>query len=101
MPDLIRYSLVAFLAGITLNLMPCVLPVMPFKIQAVLREIKSDLFARILAAMALLAGSVGFFLVLGTATVYLGLIWGELFQSRFFQVKTLMNAILKASADTS
>ncbi len=36
MPDLILYSLVAFLTGITLNLMPCVLPVMPFKIQQIL-----------------------------------------------------------------
>ncbi len=85
MPDLILYSLFAFLAGITLNLMPCVLPVMPFKIQALLREIKSDLRSRILAAAALLAGSLGVFLTLGIATVYLGLIWGELFQSPVFQ----------------
>jgi len=64
--------------------MPCVLPVIPFKIQAVLTEIQSDLRSRILAAASLLAGSLIFFLIIGLATVYLGLIWGELFQSKSF-----------------
>jgi thiol:disulfide interchange protein DsbD len=31
-----------------------------------------------------MAGSVGFFLMLGLASIYLGLIWGELFQSQIF-----------------
>ena len=84
MNELFLYSLMALMAGAMLNLMPCVLPVMPFKIQAVLREIKSDLAARILAALALMAGSLGFFLLLGLLTVYLGLVWGEVFQSRLF-----------------
>ncbi len=84
MNELFLYGIFAFLAGIALNLMPCVLPVIPFKIQTVLGEIKSDFGSRILAAVALMAGSVGFFFVLGIATVYLGLIWGELFQSRVF-----------------
>lgn len=84
MTELILYSIAAFFAGITLNLMPCVLPVIPFKIQAVLKEVKSDVGSRILAAAALMAGSIGFFFILGIATVYMGLIWGELFQSRFF-----------------
>lgn len=82
--ELLLHGVLAFLAGIALNLMPCVLPVMPFKIQAVLREINSDLPSRILAAAALLAGSLIFFLIIGLASVYFGLIWGELFQSRFF-----------------
>ena len=56
MNELLLHGVLAFFAGIALNLMPCVLPVMPFKIQAVLREIKSDLPSRILAAAALLAG---------------------------------------------
>ena len=84
MNELILYSLLALIAGTMLNLMPCVLPVMPFKIQAVLREIKSDLPSRILAGLALLAGSLGFFLLLGLLTMYLGLIWGEVFQSMYF-----------------
>jgi thiol:disulfide interchange protein len=96
MHDLILYSLFAFFAGITLNLMPCVLPVMPFKIQAVLREINSDLGSRIFAALALLAGSVGFFFILGIATVYLSLIWGELFQSSLFQGALILFLLFSA-----
>lgn len=98
MPNLILYSLFAFMAGILFNLMPCVLPVMPFKIQAILREIKSDRVSRLLAAMALLAGSVGVFLILGIAMVYLGLIWGELFQARLFQGGLSLFLLLSAVA---
>jgi len=83
MNELLLHGVLAFFAGIALNLMPCVLPVMPFKIQSVLSEIKSDFLSRTLAAAALLAGSLGFFLIIGLASAYLGLIWGELFQSRF------------------
>lgn len=39
MTELIGYSVTAFLAGMLLNVMPCVLPVIPFKIQAVMRGI--------------------------------------------------------------
>ncbi len=84
MNELMLYSASAFLAGITLNLMPCVLPVIPFKIKAVLRETESNPGARILAAFAFMLGSIGFFLLIGLASVYFGLIWGELFQSRAF-----------------
>jgi hypothetical protein len=38
METLIAQSAIAFAAGMILNLMPCVLPVMPFKVQALLRE---------------------------------------------------------------
>ncbi|MCP4370373.1 MAG: thiol:disulfide interchange protein, partial [Deltaproteobacteria bacterium] len=75
MNELILYSASAFLAGITLNLMPCVLPVIPFKIKAVLRETESNPGARILAAFAFMLGSIGFFLLIGLASVYFGLIW--------------------------
>ncbi|MCP3899044.1 MAG: DUF255 domain-containing protein, partial [Desulfobacteraceae bacterium] len=84
MNELILYSASAFLAGITLNLMPCVLPVIPFKIKAVLRETESNSGTRILTAFAFMIGSIGFFLLIGLASIYFGLIWGELFQSRAF-----------------
>lgn len=98
MSELFIYSLFAFLAGITFNLMPCVLPVMPFKIQAMLREIESTLTARVLAAAALLGGSIGFFLLLGMATISLGLLWGELFQSSWFQGALSLFLLLAAVA---
>ncbi len=84
MNELILYSVLAFLAGITLNLMPCVLPVIPFKVKTVLRETESNPGTRILTAFAFMLGSIGFFFLLGLASVYFGLIWGELFQSRIF-----------------
>jgi thiol:disulfide interchange protein len=84
MTGLIGYSISAFLAGILLNVMPCVLPVIPFKIQAVMREIGGDIRSRVFAATALLLGSFSFFLVLGGVTAYMGLTWGALFQSGIF-----------------
>jgi len=51
----------AFLAGILLNFTPCVLPVIPLKIRAVLKELGQNFRSRLLAALALLAGSVIFF----------------------------------------
>jgi len=84
MKELFGYSFLAFWAGVLLNFVPCVLPVIPFKVQAVLRELKGDISSRILAAAALLAGSISFFLLIGGATAYLGLMWGVLFQSKLF-----------------
>jgi len=71
---------------------------MPFKIQAMLREIESTLTARVLAAAALLGGSIGFFLLLGMATISLGLLWGELFQSSWFQGALSLFLLLAAVA---
>jgi len=84
MTEFIGYSVTAFLAGMLLNVMPCVLPVIPFKIQAVIREIEGDIRSRVFAAMSLLLGSFSFFLVLGGVTAYMGLTWGALFQSKLF-----------------
>ncbi len=84
MKELFGYSVLAFWAGVMLNFVPCVLPVIPLKIRAVLNEIKEDLRSRILAALSLLFGSLFFFLILGVATAYLGKTWGELFQSKLF-----------------
>jgi len=94
--ELFGNSLLAFVAGILLNFTPCVLPVIPFKIQAVLKEIEGDLRSRLLAAGALLAGSLVFFLILGGATAYLGLAWGALFQSDIFLA--VLSAFLLFSA---
>ncbi len=84
MSELLGYSIFAFGAGLLLNFVPCVLPVIPLKIQTLLREIKGDLHSRFFAAVSLLAGTMGFFLILGGATAYLELAWGDLFRSRLF-----------------
>ena len=84
MEALLVNGLLAFTAGILLNFTPCVLPVIPLKIRAVLQEIEGATRPRILAAGALLLGSLTFFVLLGGATAYLGWKWGEIFQSRIF-----------------
>ena len=84
MKDLLTYGILAFWAGVMLNFVPCVLPVIPLKIRAVLNEIKGDIRSRVLAAMALLSGSILFFLILGASTAYLGKTWSVLFQSKVF-----------------
>jgi thiol:disulfide interchange protein len=84
MTQLLGYGLLAFWAGVLLNFVPCVLPVIPLKIRAVLHEIKGDVRSRLFAAAALLSGSLFFFLILGGTTAYLDQTWGELFQSKLF-----------------
>ena len=84
MSELLGYSILAFGAGLLLNFVPCVLPIIPVKIYTVLREIKGDIRSRILAAVSLLAGTMSFFLILGGATAYLELAWGDLFRSKLF-----------------
>lgn len=84
MNELLWHSLVALGAGVLLNFTPCVLPVVPFKVQAVLRDLGQSRGHRWGAAMAMLAGSLLFFAVLGGFTLWLGLTWGALFQSKTF-----------------
>jgi thiol:disulfide interchange protein len=81
METLIAQSAIAFAAGMILNLMPCVLPVMPFKVQALLRETAGTVRSRTMAAAALLAGSLVFFIVLGALTAGFGLMWGQQFSA--------------------
>ena len=96
METVVAQSAIAFAAGMMLNLMPCVLPVMPFKIQALLRETTGTTRSRTLAAAALLAGSLAFFIVLGAVTAGFGLMWGQQFQHPWFRV--LLSIFLFAAA---
>lgn len=86
MQTVFAQSAVAFAAGMILNFMPCVLPVIPFKVQALLRETNGTTRSRSLAAASLLAGSLAFFIVLGAVTTGFGLMWGEQFQHPWFRI---------------
>lgn len=89
-------SVIAFAAGMVLNFMPCVLPVMPFKVQALLRETSGTAHSRVMAAAALLAGSLAFFILLGAVTAGFGLMWGQQFQLPWFRL--LLSLFLFAAA---
>ena len=96
MVDTLAFQIAAaFCAGMILNFMPCVLPVMPFKVQALLRETSGSTRSRARAATALLTGSLAFFVLLGAVTASLGLMWGQQFQLPWFR---LMLAILLFAA---
>ncbi len=84
--------LLAFGAGALLNLTPCVLPAIPLKVRAILRETGGQLSARVTSAVLFAAGSVLFFAPLGLATALLHLQWGVLFQSRILLI--LLSALL-------
>jgi thiol:disulfide interchange protein DsbD len=84
MTALMIQSALALLAGILLNLTPCVLPAIPLKVRAIIAATGDAAPQRAAAAAALVAGSLAFFLALGAATAWLQWSWGALFQSRAF-----------------
>lgn len=76
--------MMAIVAGLLLNLTPCVLPAIPIKVRTILREAGSQRSHRVLAALAFTAGTLTFFLTLGGLTALLQWNWGTLFQSTVF-----------------
>ncbi|HHH9502420.1 MULTISPECIES: protein-disulfide reductase DsbD family protein [Pseudomonadaceae] len=91
--------LAAVLAGLLLNLTPCVLPAIPIKIRTILRETGQQRSHRVIASMAFLAGTLIFFLTLGAMSALLQWSWGTLFQSTAF-VAGLVAVLLGFSAMT-
>ena len=79
---LLLQALLAAGAGLLLNLTPCVLPAVPLKVRAVLREAGERRAVRLASAALFTAGSVLFFGALGLATALLQWRWGVLFQSQ-------------------
>jgi thiol:disulfide interchange protein len=76
----------AFLGGLILNIMPCVLPVLAIKVMSFVQQAGEDR-RRILALnLAYTAGVVGVFLMLATLAVTFKLAWGGLFQSSEFNL---------------
>jgi len=77
--------LLATLAGVLLNLTPCVLPALPIKLRSIGRVVGSGRRERLLAGVALLAGTLTFFGALALATAWLNWTWGTLFQAVWFR----------------
>ncbi|HSG72818.1 MAG TPA: protein-disulfide reductase DsbD domain-containing protein, partial [Planctomycetaceae bacterium] len=76
----------AFLGGLILNVMPCVLPVLAIKILSFVKQ-AGESRARILQLnIAYSAGVIGVFLCLAFLASFLKLGWGELFQSSEFNL---------------
>lgn len=71
---------IALVAGVLLNLTPCVLPAIPIKIRTILRESGTQTSHRALAAGAFFAGVMVLFLTVAALTAFLHWNWGALFQ---------------------
>ncbi len=84
--------LLGLLAGLILNLMPCVLPVLTLKIQSLLLSEEGE--KRIQAFRThnvfFAAGIITQFLILGLLLGAFGLMWGELFQNVYFVASMLV-----------
>lgn len=82
LPELAGQLALAMLAGLLLNLTPCVLPAIPVKVRTIMHHSGNAAAQRTMAALAFTAGSLAFFLGLGLITAGLHWTWGTLFQSR-------------------
>jgi len=80
------YLTFAFLGGMILNIMPCVLPVIAIKVMSFVQQ-AGESRARILQLNIIYSlGVISVFLILATLAVFLGLGWGGLFQSANFNL---------------
>lgn len=59
--NVIRYSFLAILAGILINAMPCVLPVIPIIIMRLVEQSKQSTAQRLIAGLSFCLGIIGFF----------------------------------------
>src|SRR5699024_3867998 len=76
----------AVIAGMLLNLTPCVLPALPIKLRSIARVVGNGPRQRLFAGIALLAGTLVFLGALAIASAVLNWTWGTLFQSWWFRL---------------
>jgi thiol:disulfide interchange protein DsbD len=80
------YLLWAFLGGLILNIMPCVLPVIAIKVMSFVQQAGESRGHVFLLNVSYSAGVISVFLLLATLAVTLGLGWGGLFQKPEFNL---------------
>ena len=76
----------AFLGGLILNVMPCVLPVIAIKVLSFVQQSGQSRGRILLLNMTYSLGVVSVFLLLASLAVFAKLGWGNLFQQTEFQV---------------
>ena len=82
----------AFLGGISLNFMPCVLPVIGLKIVAFVQQSQGDRRRVFLLNLVYSLGLLSVFMVLAALAVVFQLGWGQQFQSTAFNI-TLISVV--------
>ncbi len=75
--------IIAFAAGVILNIMPCVLPVIPIKILQLTKQAQQEHHSPMRLSLVFGFGIIFFFLAIGILAVFLksGFSWGQSFQS--------------------
>ncbi|WP_298858952.1 cytochrome c biogenesis protein CcdA, partial [uncultured Gimesia sp.] len=76
----------AFLGGLILNVMPCVLPVVAIKVMSFVQQAGESRMRIFLLNIFYSLGVVAVFIALASLAVFAGLGWGGLFQSTKFNV---------------
>ncbi len=87
--QILTYLGIAFLAGLILNVMPCVLPVVGLKILAFVQQAGENRGRIFMLNLYFAAGLMSVFLVLATLAVTLQMGWGEQFQSSAFRISLI------------
>ena len=76
--NLISYLLMALAAGLILNAMPCVLPVIGLKIMSFVSQAGENRGKIFMLNLAFSAGLISVFLILATLSAFFGYGWGDL-----------------------
>lgn len=90
------YILLAFVGGIILNLMPCVLPVIGLKVMSFVQQAHHSRAKALMLNVWYSAGIISVFLLLGLLASWIGLSWGSQFGNTAFNV--VLAAIVFAMA---
>jgi suppressor for copper-sensitivity B len=80
----------AFVGGLTLNIMPCVLPVLAIKILSIVQQAGESRGRILLMNIAYTFGVVSIFALLATLAAFFSVGWGEQFQKEWFRVATVL-----------
>ena len=89
--QIIYFIILAFLGGLVLNLMPCVLPILSLKLYSFLNFVKEDDYKIRYNCSLIVAGIISSFLFLAITVIFLKTFgkavgWGFQFQNEFFLV---------------
>jgi thiol:disulfide interchange protein len=82
--SLVKAVIFAFVAGLVLNVMPCVLPVVSLKILSFVQDSQGSRRRAAFMGLSFAAGIVTVFLILAALASFAGYGWGELFQKQAF-----------------
>ena len=83
---LVRYAGMAFLAGLILNVMPCVLPVIGLKVMSFINQAGESRLRILSLNLWFSLGLISVFMALASAAVFLNFGWGSHLQSATFNI---------------